>query len=66
MKSSNVIDVYEKDGEETEGLTKPTIEVVNHWNRKEFVVLNVGGKKYTVLASDLERAINNATNAHRF
>lgn len=39
-----------------------TIAVRNHWNYRDRCVLEIGGKSYTVLADDLRRAIDNATN----
>lgn len=64
MKTVNEIKVYEVDGTETKGLHPPELHVSNHWNLSRMVVLWIGGKKYTVLASELKRAIDNATNAH--
>ena len=45
---------------------KPTLEVRNHWNDRQMVVLELEGTKITVLASDLEAAIRNCTNTARF
>lgn len=41
---------------------KPSIKMHNHCNRNNMVVLEVGGKTVTVLAADLEKAIQNCTN----
>ena len=43
---------------------KPSITIREHWNRKEFVIVNMGELSYTVCAKDLEKAIQNAQNAH--
>ena len=65
---SSIVQVYEVDGAEIKGLKsdKPNIIIRNHWNRRELVELEVGGQRLTVSASDLERAIANAQNAHRY
>ena len=66
FESINKIDVYEIDGIDSIEVGKtPKITIKNHWNRGEFVVLIINNKKYTVLAHELERAIENAKNAHR-
>ena len=65
IQSTNSILVYEFNGEEYiphEQLDKIIVE--NHWNRKVFVVLEVAGMKYTVIADHLKRAIQNAENAN--
>jgi len=41
-----------------------TLYVRNHWNRRNGVVLEIDGKSYTFLASDLEAAIAAALKAH--
>ncbi len=38
------------------------IRVHNHWNDNGLVVLEVYGKRYTVSADELRRAIENCTN----
>jgi hypothetical protein len=62
IKVSNAISVYEVDGKEaiSDG---PTIEVRSHWSRQSMVVLKVNGQSLTVIATDLEAAIRNATNS---
>ncbi len=66
IESINHVEVYEKDGSELNSLRskKPSIIIREHWNRKEFVVVNMGELSYTVLARDLIAAIENAQNAH--
>lgn len=62
IKVQSVMNIYEIDGKDTSGLELPKLTVASHWNRNNFVVLEVGGKRYTVEASDLRAAIQNATN----
>ena len=38
------------------------LTVQNHWNSNRLVVLKIGNEEVTVNASDLIKAINNATN----
>jgi len=68
FESINLIEVYETNGKEEEGLItdRPKVKVSEHWNRKNFVVLEIDGKKITVVADDLKRAIDNAQNAHGY
>jgi hypothetical protein len=68
FESINLIEVYETNGTEEKGLRsdRPKVKVSEHWNRKEFVVIEVDGKKVTVLAAELQRAIDNAQNAHGY
>lgn len=64
----NSIEVYETNGTEEKGLRsdRPKLKVSEHWNRREFVVVEIDGKKVTVLADELKRAVDNAQNAHKF
>jgi hypothetical protein len=68
FESINLIEVYETNGTEEKGLRsdRPKVKVSEHWNRKEFVVIEIDGKKVTVLASELHRAIDNSQNAHGY
>lgn len=50
---------YPDDGKEYQ-----TLNVRNHWNRREMVVFEIGGKSYTFLANDVKQAIENAVNSH--
>lgn len=45
---------------------KPSIRVHNHWNRQEFVELEISGERHVVTARDLKAAIDNCTNTNRF
>jgi hypothetical protein len=67
IKVESIVDCYEVDGQETPALSskRPHIIVRSHWNRDEFVVLEVEGKKFTLLAKDIRAAIANAVNAPR-
>jgi hypothetical protein len=66
MKVYNELKVYELNGKEVPLSDSPNIAVESHWNRSEYVVLILpcDDKVYrkTVLAADLKRAIENATN----
>lgn len=68
FQSINLIEVFETNGVEEKGLRsdRPKLKVSEHWNRKDFVVLEVDGKSITVVADDLMRAIDNAQNAHGY
>jgi hypothetical protein len=59
------VKVYEKDGKDTAIGDDTALVVRSHWNRDEYVVLDFGDKKWTMLAKDLEAAIRNATNSAR-
>jgi hypothetical protein len=62
LEVKSLVTIYEIDGEETHGLKLPTITVRNHWNEKGKIVLEVDSKQITVVALDLQDAIDNATN----
>ena len=64
----STIDIYEIDGSETIPDKKDgQIQVKNHWNHRNLIILCVPGKKsITVNADDLIRAIRNAQNAHAY
>ena len=68
FKTINLIEVYETNGTEEKALgsDRPKIKVSEHWNKRSFVVLEIDGKKITVVADDLKRAIDNAQNAHKY
>lgn len=59
---TNDLRIYEVDGEPVSGLNSPIMEVTSHYADDAKVVLIVGGVKYTLLANDLQVAIENATN----
>lgn len=62
MKVKNEITIYEVNGKEISGLDRPVVSIENHWSRSSFVVIVVNGTSVTVPASDLRKAIQNATN----
>jgi hypothetical protein len=64
MKIETRIDPVEIDGGEISGLPKDSdqVSVSAHWNVNRFVVILFHGVSVTVLAKDLTRAIQNATN----
>ena len=43
--------------------TSNKLRVHSHWNENGKIVLEVDGKKFTVVAKDLEAALKNCTNA---
>lgn len=55
------VEVYEKNGNTTD-TDRDKIIIENHWNRRNFVTLNINGEKLTVVAEHLKIAIDNATN----
>ena len=61
----NEINVYEIDNKEVD-CQKNSIQVVNHWNDNDKIVLVIDDKSYTVSAHDLKTAIKNATNVNRY
>jgi len=69
IKVTNEVEPYERNGDDFEcGLKskKPIIKVESHWNRQEFVIIQIAdGDSFTVVASDMIAAINNATNSRR-
>lgn len=68
IESINTIEVFEENGTALNAIRskKPSITIREHWNRRELVIVNMGDKSYSVLASDLIAAIQNAQNAHSF
>jgi hypothetical protein len=67
IKVQSVVECYEVDGQEVKGVisnTKhPSITIRSHWNRSDFVVLEVGDKAFTILLKDLIAAAENAANS---
>lgn len=61
---ANRITVYEVNGKEGEpSVPRPEITVTSHWNRNNFVTIEIEGQRYTVVANDLLAAIQNAKNS---
>lgn len=61
MNVKNEINIYEKNGKDVIA-ERAAVTIKSHWSRDEFVVLVVDGTSVTVSASDLRKAIQNATN----
>jgi len=38
------------------------ITISSHWNRESLVVITIDGKRVTVAATDLKKAVDNCTN----
>ena len=62
---TNKLKIYEINGKEVD-IFENILEVKNHWNINEFVVLNYNGITITVSAKDLREAISNATNTAKW
>ncbi len=63
IRVENVVKAYEKNGTEVRTPERPEFKIHSHWNRNEFVVVEMpDGEQYAVLAADLKYAIENATN----
>lgn len=64
MTVKNEIKIYETNGKDTPIGSNPILSVTSHWNHHNSVVIDVGdGKTYTVLAKELQAAIQNAINS---
>lgn len=63
----NTVKVYEIDEADLRSVADAQpILVRSHWNNNNIVILEIGDRKYTVVAKDLKTAIDNATNTARF
>lgn len=51
------VSVYEIDGEEHDTVEGEKLIVRSHWNDDDMVVLEIGGKRLTVVGADLRSAI---------
>lgn len=66
MKVEAEVKMYERGGKEVGVGEDATVTVLNHWNRRDFVLLRVGdGPEITLVADDLRRALDAAQKAHR-
>jgi hypothetical protein len=67
IKVESEVECYEVDGKETHTLNsgRPKIIVRSHWNRSDFVVLEIEGKKLAVVYGDMAAALANAANVPR-
>ena len=66
IKVTNEVKIYEVDGGDVPAILGKSLVVESHWNNNERVNLCINAKVYTVIASDLKAAIENATNTRRF
>ena len=67
FKTSSTIKSHEFNGSAREvGKDLPNIVVKNHWNRRDFVIIEIDNNEYTILADELSRAIDNAQHAHKY
>lgn len=67
MKVSNELKIYELNGRTPQSnselnITESTLLIESHWNYQDRVVINFNGQQITLLAIDLLKAINNASN----
>ena len=64
MKVINEINIYEIDEVEVKSIENETqLSIKSHWNYGDRIILKgLDNKEITVIASELIRAINNATN----
>jgi len=62
----STLPIYEIDEKDTTGpVSDHALIARHHWNKRQFVVLEIGDHTYAVLATDLMAAIENAQNANR-
>lgn len=54
--------IYEINGEDVPVGKKKELRVSSHWNHGDLVVLDIDGTSVAVPATDLSKAITNATN----
>jgi hypothetical protein len=59
------VQVYEDDKSETWGDSSRRIIVESHWNDRDAVVIEVDGKRYTVMANHVRDALDAATVSRR-
>lgn len=64
MKVINELNIYEIDGLKVSTKEVQVLKINSHWNYSDRVVLEIDDLKITVLVSDLQKAIQNASN-HR-
>ena len=61
------VNVYEVNGSEPHpGGPEVQLKVCSHWNRSEFVVLELHGTRVTVSARDIQAAVANATHVAKW
>lgn len=63
MKVVNTLQVYEVNGDEVRDIDHPVVKIKSHWNYTDRVVIETpNGEKFTVLSSNLVKAVRNAEN----
>jgi len=64
MKVTTEIYFLEVDGKKVEGTRRYQEKAIvkSHWDNVDLVILEIGGKEYTLNANQLKRAINNSIN----
>lgn len=60
-KTYTEVSAYEKDHEECRDVSPPTLRVHSHCIRENMVIIAIGKTSLTVLAADLIRAVQNAS-----
>lgn len=67
IKVRSEMDIFEVDGKKPEDYPPPKLVIESHWNcPNRVVVVLPDGKRFTVIVSDLDAAIRNATNSNRY
>lgn len=61
IESVNKVKVIEADGKEVPFRSPVILTVLSHWNVGRWVVIEAGDHRYTVAASELGRAVRNAS-----
>jgi hypothetical protein len=64
IKIHNILDILEVDGIKPEQDTR--MQIISHDTYESCIIIQIGDKAITVIASDLKSAIENATNNNRF
>lgn len=59
-----VVEDHGKSSSELESL--PHVEIRNHWNQNDLVVVKVLNQEVTLIASEVIAAVNNATNTAKY
>jgi hypothetical protein len=59
------VQVYEDEKSETWGDSTQRIIVESHWNDRDAVVIEIAGKRYTVMANHVRDALDAATVSRR-
>lgn len=62
----NKVPLFEVNGEDTSPTNGPQVKITSHWNSPSLVILKLDSQSFTVKATDLIAAINNAINTAKF